>query len=39
MRSIRQMDRQWLIGENSPLDQLNTLPCRIEEAKRQLSNL
>jgi len=33
------MDRQWLIGENLPLDQLNTLPGKIAEAKRHLSNL
>lgn len=36
---LANFSEQWLIGANSPLDQLKTLPGRIEEVKRHLSNL
>lgn len=36
---LANFSEQWLIGENSPLDQLNTLPGKIAEAKQHLSNL
>jgi hypothetical protein len=36
---LANFSEQWLIGPNSPLDQLNTLPGRIDEVKRHLSNI
>lgn len=36
---LADFSEQWLIGKNSPLDQLNTLPAKIEETKRHLANL
>jgi hypothetical protein len=36
---LADFSEQWLIGKNSPLDQLNSLPAKIEEAKKYLSNL
>jgi len=36
---LADFSEQWLIGKNSPFDQLKTLPSSIEETKKHLANL
>jgi len=36
---LADFSEKWLIGKNSPLDKLNTLPASIDETKQHLANL